>query len=265
MGAKLGGKASFSDINMTPLIDIVLVVLIIMMVSIPIKVEQLGIKLPAKVDNPPPPDPNAEQLVVAMYEDQTIALNRTIMDKDRLFGEVTLRLRSMSNKTVFIDAAAKLNYGEVIDMVDHVKEAGAEKVSFAKLKPEGPTQATAVASGALPRGVRPGSPGISAAADGGQWMTEKQAADAFEPILGRVRGCYDLALTANPALPSGRLLVSVDVGPQGQIMGSGIVSSTMAAPELDACILALVPGIRFAPLGEQHTARIHYPLLFSPG
>ena len=68
-----------------------------------------------------------------------------------------------------------------------------------------------------------------------------------------------------PALPSGRLLVSVDVGPQGQIMAYKIVSSTMVAPDLDACILALVPGIRYAPLGEQHTAQIHYPLLFSGG
>lgn len=265
MGAKLGGKASFSDINMTPLIDIVLVVLIIMMVSIPIKVEQLGIKLPAKVENPPPPDPNAEQLIVAMYEDQSIALNRTIMDKDRLFEEVTRRLRGMSNKIVFIDAAAKLNYGLVIDMVDHVKEAGAEKVSFAKLKPEGPAGATGVAQGALARGVYPGSPGVSADKDGGQWMTEKQADEAFRPLMGSVRACYDTALAANPALVSGRLLVSVDVGPQGQIMASGIVSSTMGAPDLDACILALVPNLHYAPLGEQHTARIHYPLLFSPG
>lgn len=265
MGAKLGGNASFSDINMTPLIDIVLVVLIIMMVSIPIKVEQMGIKLPAVVQNPPPPDPNAEQLVVAMYEDESIALNRTVMDKDRLFEEVTRRLRSMTNKIVFIDAAAKLNYGLVIDMVDHVKEAGAEKVSFAKLKDGGPAAATSVAQGALPAGVYPGSPGVSADKDGGQWLTEKQADDAFRPILGQVRGCFEAERAKNPALASGRLLVSVDVGPAGQIMASGIVSSTMAAPDMEACILSLVPAVKYPPLGEQHTARVHYPLLFSGG
>ena len=45
MGAQLGGSGAFNDINMTPLIDIVLVVLIIMMVSIPIQVNELGVKV----------------------------------------------------------------------------------------------------------------------------------------------------------------------------------------------------------------------------
>ncbi len=72
---------------------------------------------------------------------------------------------------------------------------------------------------------------------------------------------------ANPALASGRMLVSVDVGPRGQIMDSGIVASgtTIAAPDLEACVVALVPGMHYEPLGEQHTARIHYQFLFSSG
>jgi biopolymer transport protein ExbD len=55
MGAKLGGGGgAVSDINMTPLIDIVLVVLIIMMVNMPIQIEEMGVKLPGVSDKPPP-------------------------------------------------------------------------------------------------------------------------------------------------------------------------------------------------------------------
>jgi len=56
MGAQLGTKGAISDINMTPLIDIVLVVLIIMMVNIPIQIEEMGLKLPSNV---PPLNPSA--------------------------------------------------------------------------------------------------------------------------------------------------------------------------------------------------------------
>ena len=66
MGAQLGNSGAFSDINMTPLIDIVLVVLIIMMVNIPIQIEEMGLKLPSPLPPPPPPDVPVEQLVIAI-------------------------------------------------------------------------------------------------------------------------------------------------------------------------------------------------------
>ena len=74
MGAQLGTSGTISDINMTPLIDIVLVVLIIMMVNIPIQVEEMGVKLPSTVTNNPPPSEKTEQLVIALYEDDRVAV-----------------------------------------------------------------------------------------------------------------------------------------------------------------------------------------------
>ena len=63
MGAKVGTDGAFDDMNLTPLIDVVLVVLIIMMVSIPIQVQEMGIKVPdpragplPKTDEPAPRD-----------------------------------------------------------------------------------------------------------------------------------------------------------------------------------------------------------------
>ena len=65
MGAQMGSGSSFTEINMTPLIDIVLVVLIIMMVNIPIQVNEMGRKLPTKTTQPPPTTQKPQQLVIA--------------------------------------------------------------------------------------------------------------------------------------------------------------------------------------------------------
>ena len=261
MGASLGtGGGAVADINMTPLIDIVLVVLIIMMVNIPIAVERMGVKLPA--ENKPqtitdPPD-NIEQLAVAIYEDGSIALNLMAADEEALFQQISRRLKAMDKKIVFIDAHPTLDWNTVIDMVDLVKEAGAEKVGFARLKPEGPKDPVGTLPGGLPRGVHPGSPGVVGA------MTEKQAYTQFQPAVPAISACYDTLLATSPGA-SGRLLVRVDVGPQGEIMDSGIVSPTLEDEALHACILEVVPGLTYEPLGEQKTARVHYPLIFSPG
>ncbi|MGC6491916.1 MAG: biopolymer transporter ExbD [Myxococcota bacterium] len=258
MGAKLGG-GSFTEINMTPLIDIVLVVLIIMMVNIPIQVEEMGVKLPSVTTNTPPPATKSEQLVIAMYEDGSIGLNRELMGEDTLFGEVTRRLRPMEKKIVFIDAFPTTNYGVVVDMMDLAKEAGAAKVAFAKMKPAGPAPATKVRQGAMARGVTLGSPAVVGA------ITEKKADESFQPLFPTVKACYNSVLAAAPQT-SGRFILRITVGPQGeQLSEPEIISSTVESPELEACVLEKAPAIAYEPLGEQKTALIHYPMLFSPG
>ena len=151
--------------QMTPLIDIVLVVLIIMMVNIPIQVNEMGVKLPTKTTQPPPTTQKPQQLVIAIYEDGSTALNRKLISEDNLFFEVTRRLRNMEKKNIFVDAHPAVNYGLVVDMVDMSREAGAVKVGFAKLKESGPAPAVSVDSGALPRGVHPGNPSVVGAMD----------------------------------------------------------------------------------------------------
>ena len=259
MGAQLGTKAAISEINMTPLIDIVLVVLIIMMVNIPIQIEEMGVKLPSVIDNPPPPeDPPPEQLVLALYDDGTIALNRTLMSEDKLIYEVTRRLRPMEKKRVFVDAGATVPYGQVVDAMDLAREAGAATVALARLKESGPLAATSVAPGAMPRGVTFGSPRVVGS------ISEKKADDAIKVLVPVANDCYNKRLAAKPGL-SGRFIVKVAVGPQGEIMSHEIFSSTVEDDELAACVDAKVDGVKFEPLGEQLTALIHYPLLFSPG
>lgn len=258
MGAKVGGAGAFSDINMTPLIDIVLVVLIIMMVNIPIQIEEMGLNLPNPLPPPTPVEPDPDQLVLAVYEDGTHALNRRVMKDDELFYEMTRRLKPMANKIVFVDAHPVVVYGRVIDAVDLAREAGAEKVAFAKMKEGGPLEATSVSPGSMPRGVTFGSPSVVGE------MTEKKAYTALEPYHGAVQGCYFGLLATNPAA-TGRLVLYVEIGPQGEVMAKGQVTDTIGAPELATCILEKLPARLFEPLGDANTARIHYPFLMSPG
>ncbi|TVQ87381.1 MAG: biopolymer transporter ExbD [Deltaproteobacteria bacterium] len=284
MGAKVGASDGFNDINMTPLIDIVLVVLIIMMVNIPIQVNRMGVKLPA---GPPPEkkeNTEVEQLAVAVYEDGRIALNRKVLiedsailldpaataaDKDELLfpliQEVSRRLKSAQKKNVFIDAHPNVNYGIIVDMMDLARESGAVNVGLAKLKEAGPLEPTAIGAGVMPRGVIVGSPSVVG------YITEKQADDAFKPYLAGVRACYEEALTRNPRL-TGRILARVDVQYEGQLMDSKIESSSLKDEEIDECVSEALQEVRFPPLRasddkpeHERTARVLYPLLFSPG
>src|SRR4051794_4449856 len=124
MGAKVGGSGTMSEINMTPLIDIVLVVLIIMMVNIPIQIERMGLKLPAPNPPPPPPDQQIDQLVIAVYQNGNLALNRKLMTKEKMRFELQTHLKAMAHKQVFIDAHPDANFGLVVDMVDLARNAG---------------------------------------------------------------------------------------------------------------------------------------------
>jgi biopolymer transport protein TolR len=137
-GSRLGqGAPVSSEINVTPLIDVVLVLLIIFMVLTPITIQELMIKLPddqeqAEDDDDVP----KEQLLVAACEDGTIALNRQIMTLETL-GETLikkLKTKPRKRKVVFVDAHPDAGYDRVVALLDVAKESGAEKLGLARLK-----------------------------------------------------------------------------------------------------------------------------------
>jgi biopolymer transport protein TolR len=270
MGASVGQKGAFNDINMTPLIDIVLVVLIIMMVNIPIQIEEMGLKVPGPVTTPPPtPPPDAEQLVLALYEDGRMALNREVMSEQNALYEMTRRLRSMTNKNVFVDAHEKVPYGTVVSMVDLAREAGAANVGLAKMKPTGPLEPLRVSAGSgMPRGIFIGSPLVR----GG--ITEKKADEAIQPLKGAMTQCYLTELASSPQL-TGSLGLYFEVGPDGEtgiteeakkfLKPPAVEKDDVGDAELKACIEALLPSVRYEALGEGKTAWIRYTILFSPG
>ena len=260
MGMKLHSKGAMSDINMTPLIDIVLVVLIIMMVNIPIQIEEMGLKLPSPIVPPEPPPPDTEQLVIAIYQDGQIALNRKAMSEPEMLYEAGRRLRPMAKKNVFVDAHPDVPYGRVVDMVDLAREAGAANVGLAKLKEEGPLPITSVSPGSgMPRGIF-----LTGAQVRGE-MTELQADNAIQPLKGQIESCYATRLARRPDL-AGSMVLYVEVGPQGELLTPPIVERDSTNDlELRQCVEALLPQLKYRALGEQKTAWIRYTILFSSG
>lgn len=144
MGAKVGDKkgGGMDEINVTPLIDIVLVMLIIFMVLTPITVEKMASNLPPQdqEDEPPPPDQPPDQLMVAIYADGSLALNLKPESDAELAADIERRLKSKEKKTVFIDAHPEANYQRVVQVMDLVRSKGADRVGLVDMKDEGPAR-----------------------------------------------------------------------------------------------------------------------------
>lgn len=135
MSAPKGNSEGMSEINVTPLIDIMLVLLIIFMVITPPTVTEMAANLPSNEKTEVPPDDvPKDQLVASVCADGTFALNKNVMTLDELATQVSRRIRSKAKKVVFVDAHPDAPYNEVVTLMDRVRDAGAERVGLAKLK-----------------------------------------------------------------------------------------------------------------------------------
>ncbi|MBN1335615.1 MAG: biopolymer transporter ExbD [Deltaproteobacteria bacterium] len=141
MGAKPGTSSGpQSEINVTPLIDIVLVMLIIFMVAVPIKIEEIALNLPKDTQIVQEEDVPEDQMVIAVYQNGSMALNKRLMALPELVKELDLRLRFKKSRVVFVDAHPDIDYTTVVTAMDAARDAGAERVALARMKPEGPIQ-----------------------------------------------------------------------------------------------------------------------------
>jgi biopolymer transport protein TolR len=125
MSMNVGGKkGSMSDINITPYIDILLVLLIIFMVIVPIKQMDLDVKVPQPSNNPQSNviDPNV--IVVSIDESARIAVNGQGTTITGLGPKLLDLYKKRSNKNMFISASPKLIYGDVVKIIDIAKGAG---------------------------------------------------------------------------------------------------------------------------------------------
>ena len=120
------------DINLTPMIDVTLVILIILMVSIPIELQRIAVQVPAPPVETAPPPPDEDQLVFAVYADGSTALNRETIET-----ELERRLRPRENKVVFIDAHGDVPFEHIVDAVDLARGAGG-RIGLPRMKEAGP-------------------------------------------------------------------------------------------------------------------------------
>ena len=122
VGTKKGAKA---DINVTPLIDVVLVLLIIFMVLVPSMLKELTANVPKKDETNTPPDPNAVPIVVEYTAAGELSINTESVSPGALADKVSERLKFKSQKVVFFKIEDEAPYGDAIRFMDIVKGAGA--------------------------------------------------------------------------------------------------------------------------------------------
>lgn len=135
MGASLGGKGSFvSEINVTPFVDVMLVLLIIFMVTAPMMTEGLEVDLPqTKAVETLPLE--SESLILTIRKDGNMYLDTYPVSMDELQEKLDLLVKSQ-NKELLLQADKEIPYGVVVEIMGRVREAGIDKLGMIATREE---------------------------------------------------------------------------------------------------------------------------------
>jgi len=128
VGGKKGGPKS--DINVTPLIDVVLVLLIIFMVLTPSMLKNLPLMVPEKAEDDQPAMPPDSAIMVEYTANRELTVNSEAVAVEALATKLQDKLKARRQKVVFFKAEDKAPYGEVVRLLDIARGSGAETLAI---------------------------------------------------------------------------------------------------------------------------------------
>jgi biopolymer transport protein ExbD/biopolymer transport protein TolR len=131
MAFKAKAPGAVSDINVTPLVDVMLVLLIIFMVITPMLQKGVSVDL-ARVNNPRTMQAadKEDATVLAITRDGKIYLGADTIAMDKITAKVKDRVADKLDKTVYIKSDARAKYGDVVSVVDAVRAAGVDAIGL---------------------------------------------------------------------------------------------------------------------------------------
>ena len=131
-----GRRSSLSQINVTPFVDVMLVLLIIFMVAAPMMEQGLDVNLP-EVANAPTLSAKKEPLVVTVNKGGAVSIGKSqIESSEKLTAVLIQMLKDREEKEVYLQADRDVNYGKVVEVMAAIKGAGVDKLGMVSQEPK---------------------------------------------------------------------------------------------------------------------------------